>query len=547
MVLVSRNKVFEFTRPVNEVPLSYAPGSKEREEVKQKLQELSSRVEEIPLVIGGEKVESGNVGEVRMPHNHGKVIARYQKAGKKEIEMAVEAAREAKHDWERMPWDKRAIIFRKVAAKLSGPFRSTINAATMLGQGKDVYQADIEAACELIDFLNFNSYYLNDIYKDQPESLRTVINQTEYRALEGFIFAVSPFNFTAIGGNLPSAPAMAGNTVLWKPASTAVFSNYLVMRLFEECGLPPGVINFIPGSGSEVGPLVLEQPELAGVHFTGSSEVFRGMWETIGKNIAKYKTYPRIVGETGGKDFVVAHPTADKDEVTTALIRGSFEYQGQKCSAASRAYIAESLWAKMRDGLVETTEGIKVGGVEDFSNYLSAVIDRAAYDKIVGYIEYARKSDEAEIIAGGKYDDSVGYFIRPTLILTTNPKFKTMEEEIFGPVLTIYIYPDEKYEETLHLCNETSEYGLTGSTMAKDRDALNLAEDILTHAARNYYVNDKPTAAIVGQQPFGGSRASGTNDKAGAMWNMIRWVSPRSIKETLDPPKDYRYPHLEEE
>lgn len=542
-----RNKAFEFTRPLNEAPLSYAPGSEEKKEIKLRLKEMASQVVDIPLIIGGKEILTGHVGEVRMPHNHEKVIARYHKAGKKEIEMAVEAARDAKKRWEKMPWDKRAAIFRKVAAKLSGPYRSTINAVTMLGQGKDVYQADIEAACELIDFLNFNTYYLNEIYKDQPASLRTVINQTEYRPLEGFVFAVSPFNFTAIGGNLSSAPAIAGNTVLWKPASTAVYSNYLIMRLFEECGLPPGVINFIPGSGSEVGPLVLKQPELAGVHFTGSSAVFGGMWKMIGENMGHYKTYPRIVGETGGKDFVVVHPSADQEETITALVRGAFEYQGQKCSAAGRAYIAESSWSKMRDDLIKTTEGIKVGDVEDFTNYLSAVIDRAAYDKIVGYIDYARNSDEAEIIAGGEYDDSIGYFIRPTLIVTSNPKFKTMEEEIFGPVLTIYVYEDEKFEETLHLCDQTSQYGLTGSVMAGDRDALNLAEDVLTHAAGNYYVNDKPTAAIVGQQPFGGSRASGTNDKAGSMWNMIRWVSPRSIKENLDPPKNYRYPHLEEE
>jgi len=540
------NSAFEFARPVNEAPLLYSPGSKEKQEVKGKLKELSSKVTEIPLIIGGREIKTGNTGEIRMPHNHSRLIARYHKAGKEEVDSAVEAAKDAKQAWERMPWDKRAMIFRKAAAKIAGSYRFTINAATMLGQGKDIFQSELEAVCELVDFYHFNVYYLNQIYKSQPESQRTVINQVEYRPLEGFVFAVSPFNFTAIGGNLPTAPAMTGNTVLWKPASTAVYSNYLVMRILEESGLPAGVINFLPGSGAEIGDYVLKHPDLAGVHFTGSSATFRNMWKIVGENIANYKTYPRIVGETGGKDFVVAHPTAGKDEVITSLVRGAFEYQGQKCSAASRAYIPESLWKVTKDDLVSTTEGIKVGDVEDFTNYLSAVIDRTAYNKIKGYIDYAKDSYEAEIIAGGQCDDSTGYFIRPTLILTTDPHFKTMEEEIFGPVLTLYIYPDHEYEKTLHLCNETSPYGLTGSVMAKDRAALLKAEDILTHAAGNFYLNDKPTAAVVGQQPFGGSRASGTNDKAGSIWNMIRWVSPRSIKEDLEPPKHYRYPHLDE-
>jgi len=540
------NSAFEFVRPVNEAPYLYEPGSKEKEEVKAKLTELSSEITEIPLIIGGREVKTGNMGEVRMPHNHGKVIARYHKAGKAEVDQAVEASKEARHAWERTPWDKRAAIFRKAAANITGPYRFTINAATMLGQGKDVLQSEIEAVCELVDFYYFNIYYLNQIYKDQPDSQRMVINQVEYRPLEGFVFAVSPFNFTAIGGNLPAAPAMAGNTILWKPASTALYSNYIVMRILEESGLPAGVINFIPGSGEEIGGYVLKHPDLGGLHFTGSVGTFRRMWKIIGENLENYKVYPRIVGETGGKDFVVAHTSADKDELVTALIRGAFEYQGQKCSAASRAYIPESLWQEMKDDLVSTTEEIKVGNVEDFTNYLSAVIDRAAYDKIKGYIDYAKDSDEAEILAGGQCDDSTGYFVRPTLILTTNPRFKTMEEEIFGPVLTIYIYPDGEYKKTLHLCNETSPYGLTGSVMAKDREALLKGEEILTHAAGNFYLNDKPTAAVVGQQPFGGARISGTNDKAGSMWNMIRWVSPRSIKENLNPPRSYRYPHLDE-
>ncbi len=542
-----KNCVFEFKRPANEAPLLYAPGSKEKEEVKTRLKKISGEIKEIPLLIGGREVKTGNIGEVRMPHNHGKVIARYHKAGVKEVKEAIEAALEARHHWERMPWHKRAMIFRKTAAKLAGPYRSTINAATMLGQGKDIFQAEIEAVCELVDFLMFNTYYLNEIYNDQPESLREVINQVEYRPLEGFVFAVSPFNFTAIGGNLPTAPAMAGNTVIWKPSSTAVYSNYLVMRLLVESGLPGGVINFIPGSGSEISEEVFKHPDLAGVHFTGSSEVFRNMWKKVGENIDRYKTYPRIVGETGGKDFVVAHPSADQDELVTALVRGAFEYQGQKCSAASRSYIPESLWEKAKEDLVAITENIKVGDIEDFSNFLGAVIDRAAFDKITGYIDYAKNSDQAQIVAGGTYDDSAGYFIRPTVIQTTNPKFKTMTEEIFGPVLTVYVYPDEQFEDILHLCDETSPYGLTGSIIAKDRTAQLKAEEILTHAAGNFYINDKPTAAVVGQQPFGGARASGTNDKAGSLWNIIRWISPRSIKENLNPPTNYRYPHLDEE
>ncbi|ACB85324.1 L-glutamate gamma-semialdehyde dehydrogenase [Natranaerobius thermophilus] len=542
-----KNNAFEFVRPRNEYPLNYTPGSPEKEEVKEKLTELKGEVTEIPLIIGGREVKTGDLGEVRMPTDHSTVLAKYHKAGEKEIDMAIEAALKAKHEWERMPWDKRAKIFKKAAALIAGPYRSTVNAATMLGQGKNIYQSEIEAVCELVDFLEFNTYYLNEIYKDQPDSLRTVINQVEYRPLEGFIFAVSPFNFTAIGGNLPSAPAIAGNVSVWKPASTAVYSNYIVMKIFEEAGLPPGVINFIPGSGGLVGNRVMKHPDLAGVHFTGSSEVFKDMWKEVGQNIDRYKTYPRIVGETGGKDFVVAHPTADKNEVITALIRGAYEYQGQKCSAASRAYIPETLWERMKDKLIEKVSELKVGPVEDFTNFVNAVIDKQAFDKIASYIDYAKDSDEAEILAGGKYDDSEGYYIWPTVIKTDNPKFKTMEEEIFGPVLTVYVYPDNEYEKTLELCNETSPYGLTGSIIAKDKEALLKAEDILTHAAGNFYINDKPTGSVVGQQPFGGARASGTNDKAGSMWNIIRWISPRSIKENLNPPKDYRYPCMEEE
>ncbi len=541
------NSIFSFKRPQNEPILGYRAGSTEKKDLKDKLNELKKEVIEIPLIIGGREVKTGNMGEVRMPTEHQKILARYHKAGEKEVAMAIQAAQDAKEKWERMPWNLRALILKKAAGLIAGPYRSLINAATMLGQGKNIFQSEIEAVCELVDFMEFNAHYMCEIYKDQPDCTRDIINQVEYRPLEGFVFAVTPFNFTAIAGNLPTAPALMGNTVLWKPASTAVYSNYFVMKILEEAGLPAGVINFIPGSGAQIGEQVLDSPDLAGIHFTGSTEVFKGMWKKVGANIDKYKTYPRIVGETGGKDFVMTHSSADSDELITALIRGAYEYQGQKCSAASRAYIPAGKWADIKDKLAEKVNNIKVGPVEDFTNFVNAVIDRTSFDQIVGYIKYAQDSEEAEIIAGGQWDDSKGYFVSPTVILTKNPNFKTMEEEIFGPVLTVYVYPDEKYEETLKLCNDTSPYGLTGCIMARDREAQIKALDILTHAAGNFYINDKPTAAIVGQQPFGGSRASGTNDKAGSMWNLVRWISPRALKETLVPPKDYPYPFMEEE
>jgi 1-pyrroline-5-carboxylate dehydrogenase len=544
---VTNNAVFSFARPKNEPIYSYGAESKEKREVKEKLEELKAKVIEIPLIIGGKEVKTGNMGEIRIPHNHNKIIARYHKAGKKEVVMAIEAAAAAKEKWEKMPWDRRSAIFRKAAQLIAGPYRAEINAATMLGQGKNIYQSEIDAVCELVDFLEFNVYFLSEIYKDQPDSTKDIMNQMEYRPLEGFVFAVSPFNFTAIGGNLPTAPAMAGNTILWKPSSMAVYSNYLFMKILHEAGLPDGVINFIPASGAQIGDYVLASRDLAGIHFTGSTEVFRNMWTKVGENIGNYKTYPRIVGETGGKDFVMAHSSAEKNELITALVRGSFEYQGQKCSAASRAYIPASNWEEIKDSFINTVENIKMGPVEDFTNFVNAVIDRASFDKIIGYINYAKDSAEAEVIAGGEWDDSEGYFIRPTIILTSNPKFKTMEEEIFGPVLTVYVYPDDQYEAALKLCNETSPYALTGCIMAREKDAQLKALEALTHAAGNFYINDKPTAAVVGQQPFGGSRASGTNDKAGSIWNLTRWLSPRSLKETLNPPKDYKYPFMEEE
>lgn len=544
---MSNNFIFSFEKPKNEPVLSYRAGSAEKEAVKGQLAELSGKVIEIPLIIGGREIKTGNIGEIRIPHNHQQVIARFHKAGKQEVDLAIAAAAAAKRRWESMPWDRRAAIFKKAAALIAGPYRAAMNAATMLGQSKNIFQAEIDSACELIDFLEFNTYYLSQIYQDQPDCTRDVINQMEYRPLEGFVFAVSPFNFTAIGGNLPTSPAMAGNTVLWKPASTAVYANYLFMKILEEADLPGGVINFIPGSGAEIGDYILDSPELAGIHFTGSTAVFRSMWQRVGENIHRYRTYPRIVGETGGKDFVFAHSSADPDELITALVRGAFEYQGQKCSAASRAYIPAGLWLAVKEKLVDTVDGLKMGPAEDFTNFVNAVIDRTAFDSIVEYIDYAKNSAEAEIIAGGSWDDSEGYFIRPTVILTSNPKFKTMEEEIFGPVLTVYVYPDAEYEETLKLCDETSVYALTGCIMARDKDAQLKALDILTHAAGNFYINDKPTGAVVGQQPFGGSRASGTNDKAGSIWNLTRWISPRALKENLNPPKDYRYPFMEEE
>jgi len=534
--------------PINEPVKSYAPGTPERAALKEKLTELLSQQIEIPLIIGGEEVKTGDIGECRCPHDHQHVLGTYHRAGEGQIETAVAAAHEAWQEWSRMPWEARASVFLKAAQLLSGPWRMTLNAATMLGQSKNPFQAEIDSACELIDFWRFNPWYAQKIYEEQPPYSPTGMwNYVEQRPLEGFIFAVTPFNFTSIAGNLPTAPALMGNTVLWKPASSAVYPAYFLMKLLEAAGLPPGVINLVAGSGAKIGDGILRHPEFAGVHFTGSTVTFQHMWEVIGKNIRGYHSYPRIVGETGGKDFVFAHPSADAEAVATALTRAAFEYQGQKCSAASRAYIPKSLWPKLREVFFAQLESIKMGDVTDFSNFMNAVIDRASYDKIVSYIEYAKKAGDAEIAFGGEYSDEKGYFIEPTVILAKDPRFKTMAEEIFGPVLSIFVYDDEKYEETLHLCDETSPYALTGCIFADDRAAVNLAYDVLSHAAGNFYINDKPTAAVVGQQPFGGSRASGTNDKAGSPLNLLRWVTQRAVKETFAPPKDYRYPFLEEE
>lgn len=540
------NAYFKVPEPINEPVKTYKPGSPERDELKKKLSELKSKQIEVPLIIGGEEVKTGDTEEMRVPHNTGHVLGTYHKAGKKEVDMAIEAALEARKEWAEMPWEHRVSIFLKMAELLSGPWRATVNAATMLGQSKVVHQAEIDSACELIDFWRFNSYYMAQLMGDQPYSPKGMWNRVEYRPLEGFIFAVTPFNFTSIAGNLPTAPVIVGNVSLWKPASSAVYSAYHIMKLLEEAGLPKGVINFIPGSGSKVGNPVMASPHLAGIHFTGSTAVFQQMWKTVGDNLKNMKYYPRIVGETGGKDFIFAHNSADVDALVVAALRGAFEYQGQKCSAASRMYIPKSIWNEFKDKYVEEVKKLKMGDVEDFTNFLSAVIDVAAFKSITEYIDFAKNADDAEIITGGNYDNSKGYFIEPTTVVTTNPKFKTMQEEIFGPVLTIYVYEDEKFDEALALCDSTSPYGLTGAVWGQDRKAVVKMTNKLKNAAGNFYINDKPTAAVVGQQPFGGGRASGTNDKAGSAMNILRWMTARTIKETFDPPKNWRYPFMED-
>ncbi len=539
------NAIFAIDPPANEPVLEYRPGSKERGRIEDELHRLRNTELEIPLIIGGSPVKTGQLGRCTIPHDHGHQLAVFHKAGRNEVASAIDAATSAAGIWAAMDWDDRLAVFKRAADLIAGPRRMTLNAATMLGQGKNILQAEIDSACEMIDFLRFNAFYATQIYRQQPRSGPAEWNHLEYRPLEGFVFAVTPFNFTAIGGNLPSAPAMLGNTVLWKPASSAVYSAWMLMQTFIEAGLPPGVINFIPGSGAQVGNPVLANPNLAGIHFTGSTSVFQGMWKTIADNLNRYRTYPRIVGETGGKDFIFAHPSADPDALVTALIRGAFEYQGQKCSAVSRAYLPKSLWAHVKGNLTTAMDTIEVGSPEDFSTFVNAVIDQAAFDRITGYIEYAREHEAAKIIAGGGYDKSKGYFIDPTVILTADPQFKTMQEEIFGPVLTVYVYADEEFEATLDLCDRTSPYALTGAIFARDRMAVAAARRRLVNAAGNFYINDKPTGAVVGRQPFGGGRASGTNDKAGSILNLYRWVSPRTIKENFLPATDYRYPFMD--
>ena len=540
-----RNGIAAVPMAANEPIRQYRPGSPERESLKKTLSELKSTTFEIPLIIGGREIKTGRMGECRMPHAHGHVLATYHQAGPEEVALAVEESQKAWQSWSAMPWEDRVAIFRRMAVLLAGPYRDLLNASTMLGQSKTVFQAEIDSACELIDFFNFNCSYLAQIYADQPPYSSTgTWNQLEYRPLEGFVFAVTPFNFTSIAGNLPTSPALMGNVVLWKPASSAVYSAYFLARLFREAGIPDGVINFIPGPGSKVGAPALDDPRLAGIHFTGSTEVFQQMWTKVGANIRQYRVYPRIVGETGGKDYIFVHESAGVDETVTALVRGAFEYQGQKCSAASRAYIPDTLWPQIREKYVAAVESIAMGDIEDFSNFMGAVIDRGAFKSITAYIDFAEQSADAEIITGGHYDDATGYFIEPTTIVTTNPDFRTMVEEIFGPVLTIFVYQASQYEAALRVCDATSPYALTGSIFARDRAAVIRAREILTHNAGNFYINDKPTGAVVGQQPFGGARASGTNDKAGSALNLLRWASVRTIKENYLPPTDYRYPHM---
>jgi len=501
---------------------------------------------EIPCLIGGREVRTGRMATAVMPHDHGHVLADVHMGGEAEVQAAIAASREAWREWSHTPWEDRVAVFLRAAELLAGPWRHTLNAATMLGQSKTAHQAEIDAACELIDFWRFNAAYAAGIYGDQPLSSPGVWNRMDYRPLEGFVLAVTPFNFTSIAGNLPTAPALMGATVLWKPASTSLLSAYYVMRLLEEAGLPPGVVNLVYGRGGEVGEPALRDPRLGGVHFTGSTAVFREIWRTIGGGIERYADYPRIVGETGGKDFVFAHPSADVAALVTALVRGAFEYQGQKCSAASRAFIPRSLWPSVKKGLVAQLAEVKMGDIEDFTNFVGAVIDKAAFDSIKEYIDFARASSDAEIVAGGVCDDKVGYFIQPTVVVTTDPTFRLMQEEIFGPVLTIFVYDDDKLDEALRFCDTGSPYALTGAVFAADRAAVLKVADALRDAAGNFYINDKPTGAVVGQQPFGGARASGTNDKAGSMWNLIRWTSVRAIKETFVPPTHFAYPFMGE-
>ncbi len=539
--------IIKIPKPINEPVTSYAPGTPERNSLKAQLEKMLKEEIEIPLIIGGKEIRTGHLGECRCPHDHRHLLGRFHQAGPKEIEMAIQEAQKAWQEWSEMDWVSRASIFLRAAELLSKKYRTLLNGATMLGQSKTAHQAEIDSGCELIDFYRFNAYYMNQIYNWQPDSTTSALNYMDYRPLEGFIFAATPFNFTSIAGNLPTSPAMMGNTVLWKPASTAIYSAYFLTQLWKEAGFPPGVINFIPAPGGEVGPLVLGRPDLAGIHFTGSTATFQELWKTVGVHIKNYRSYPRIVGETGGKDFIFIHASADIEVAATALIRGAFEYQGQKCSAASRAYIPSNLWPLLRDRMVDEIKTIKVGDITDFSNFMGAVIDQTAFSRIVEYIEYAKASNESEVIQGGHYDSSRGYFIEPTVVITTHPQDRLMTEEIFGPVLTLFIYPETKFKETLELCSHTSPYGLTGGVIANDRTAINEALKAMRYAAGNFYVNDKPTGAVVNQQPFGGGRASGTNDKAGSIWNLIRWTSARAVKENLIPDRDYRYPLMGEE
>jgi 1-pyrroline-5-carboxylate dehydrogenase len=538
------NGIFRIPRPVNEPCLQYAPGSPERAELSAKLQEMLNGQIDVPMIIDGQEVRNGNLADIRCPHNHQHVIGRYHQADGEYAIKAIDAAEKAKKEWGQMPWESRAVVLLKAAELLAGKYRQTLNAATMLNMSKTPHQAEIDSACELIDFWRFNPHFMEEVYGDQPISTPGILNYMEHRPLDGYVLAITPFNFTSIAGNLPTAPALMGNTVVWKPASAAVLPAYFIIKILEEAGMPAGVINMVPGPGKVVAPPALDDVRLGGIHFTGSTYVFSTIWLAVGKDIRKYVSYPRIVGETGGKDFIFAHASADTEALVTALVRGSFEYQGQKCSAASRAYVPDSRWPEVKDRLLSTIGEIKMGDICDFKNFMGAVIDKNSFNTISEYIEYAKNSPDMDIIVGGGCDDSVGYFIEPTVVVSRDPKSKLMVEEIFGPVLTIYVYPEAEYEQTLEICDQTSPYALTGAIFGLDRGAIVKAMNTLRHAAGNFYVNDKPTGAVVSQQPFGGTRASGTNDKAGSWLNLERWVSPRAIKETFLPPRDFRYPYM---
>jgi 1-pyrroline-5-carboxylate dehydrogenase len=541
------NAIFIFDYPENEPVKTYSPGTRDRKLLQTELDTLATQQADIPLIIGGKEVRTGNVEKIVMPHDHVHVLGQYHKAGPAEVKMAIEASQKAHKEWETFSWVERLSVTLKIAELISKKYRARLNAATMLGQSKSAYQAEIDSACETIDFLRFNAHYISDIYNDQPHSEPGIINRIEYRPIEGFIFSLTPFNFTAIASNLNMSPVVMGNTVLWKPASNAILSNYVLMDIYKEAGMPDGVVNFIPGAGSVIGNAVFADRLFAGLHFTGSNVTFNRLWQMAAQNLHNYKSYPKIVGETGGKDFIVVHASAQVDEVATAIVRGGFEYQGQKCSAASRVYIPDSLWPAVKSMVGEMLSEIKVGDVRDFSNFMNAVIDEASFDNIMHYISLAEKSPDAEVVFGGKGDKTKGYFVEPTIILTTDPHFITMEEEIFGPVLTVYVYKEKDFDEMLKLVDETSPYGLTGAIFAQDRQILHKASHALKYAAGNLYFNDKPTGAVVGQQPFGGSRQSGTNDKAGSHLNLLRWTSPRTIKETLIPATDFRYPFMKED
>jgi len=540
------NAVYSYPLPDNETVLDYLKGSKERIELENEIKKQESEEIEIPLIIGGKEIFTGDTGKISSPHNHAKKLATYHKAGKTEVQSAIEAAKKAHSQWANLPWNIRASIMLKAAELISGKYRARVNASTMLGQSKNIFQSEIDAVCETIDFLKYNVSNAANIYEKQPKSAVNQLNNMEYRALEGFVFALSPFNFTSIAANLSAAPAMMGNTTIWKPATSALLSNYYIMKIFQEAGLPDGVINFVPGQGSLIGNEVLSSYDMAGIHFTGSNATFNTLWSFASSRLESYKSYPRLVGETGGKDFIFAHPSTRPEDLAFNAIRGAFEYQGQKCSAASRMYVPESLWPATRKLMQEIISEIKTGDVKDPQNFMNAVIDEKAFDSISSYIDFTQNASEAKIIAGGNYDKTEGYFIQPTVIETSNPHFKTMEEEIFGPVLTVYVYKDRQMDEAIDLCNNTSPYGLTGAVFSQDRVAASRICNKLRYAAGNFYINDKPTGAVVGLQPFGGSRASGTNDKAGGEFNLIRWVSPRTIKETFVPLREYRYPYMME-